>query len=210
MLRVPLADGTIVTLNTDSMIEVSLLADIRAVSLRKGEVLFEVAKDAHRPFVVTTGGVRIRAVGTAFSVRRRAKGADVLVTEGVVESWVGDAKRRPQRLQAGHRAAFEENGEQRLWPAGAKDVDRLLAWREGQIVLYGQTLGEAAEEFNRYNTRKIYVADTGLAAKKLIGRFRTDQPEAFATAAVSMLNARVVVDGSVISIVRVTPKEKSI
>src|SRR3546814_19688281 len=52
---------------------------------------FQVAKDRARPFVVEVGDVRVRAVGTAFGVKRTAGGVDVQVTEGVVEVWrVGD------------------------------------------------------------------------------------------------------------------------
>ena len=57
----------------------------RNVRIDKGEAWFQVAKDKKRPFVVAAGDVRVRAVGTAFSVRRLEEGADVQVTEGVVE-----------------------------------------------------------------------------------------------------------------------------
>src|SRR3546814_10056817 len=56
------------------------------ITLEEGEAWFQVAHDAHRPFVVDVGSVRIRAVGTAFSVRRNPEGVDVMVTEGVVET----------------------------------------------------------------------------------------------------------------------------
>jgi transmembrane sensor len=48
---------------------------LRQVKLDRGEAWFQVAKDPQRPFVVESGPVRVRAVGTAFSVRRREGGA---------------------------------------------------------------------------------------------------------------------------------------
>src|SRR3546814_2061558 len=85
--RVPLADGSIAAINTASAIDVKLDDAARHVRVVEGEAWFQVARDKQRPFVVAAGRARVRAVGTAFSVRRRAGGADVLVTEGEVEVW---------------------------------------------------------------------------------------------------------------------------
>jgi ferric-dicitrate binding protein FerR (iron transport regulator) len=68
--RVPLSDGSMAAINTDTALDVAMSPRLRHVKLDKGEAWFEVAKDARRPFVVESGPVRVRAVGTAFSVRR--------------------------------------------------------------------------------------------------------------------------------------------
>src|SRR3546814_19529010 len=69
-----------------------------------GEAWFQVAHDAHRPFVVDVGSVRIRAVGTAFSVRRNPEGSDVLLTEGVVEPWTEGHEAARTRIAQGERS----------------------------------------------------------------------------------------------------------
>src|SRR3546814_16085472 len=66
---VRLADGTAITLNTDSAVRVGYVADRRLVRLLRGQALFEVAKDPHRPFVVQAGAKQITALGTIFEVR---------------------------------------------------------------------------------------------------------------------------------------------
>jgi transmembrane sensor len=81
---VPLADGSRVTLNTDSELKVSLEPRERVVSLDRGEAYFEVAKDKSRPFIVNVGPKRVIAVGTQFSVRRDGDAIQVIVTEGTV------------------------------------------------------------------------------------------------------------------------------
>jgi transmembrane sensor len=81
---VPLADGSRVTLNTDSELHVSLEPQERLVSLDRGEAYFEVAKDKSRPFIVNVGPKRVIAVGTQFSVRRDGDSIQVIVTEGTV------------------------------------------------------------------------------------------------------------------------------
>lgn len=82
--RQTLADGSVVELKDDAEITVEFSADIRRVTLRRGEAHFQVAKDVARPFVVDAGGIEIRAVGTGFVVQRSLRAIDVLVTEGRV------------------------------------------------------------------------------------------------------------------------------
>jgi len=112
-------------------------------------------------------------------VRRHDDGADVQVTDGVVETWaVGQESRRVQ-IAAGSRAYVAEH--QSAQPiAASADIERSLAWREGRIVLEGETLQEAVAEFNRYNARKLVIADPDLAAEKLVGQFRATEPLTFA------------------------------
>jgi transmembrane sensor len=89
---VPLADGSRVTLNTDSELQVSLEPRERVVSLNRGEAYFEVAKDKSRPFIVNVGPKRVIAVGTQFSVRRDGDSIQVIVTEGTVRMEVRRAR----------------------------------------------------------------------------------------------------------------------
>jgi transmembrane sensor len=70
-------------------------------------------------------------------------------------------------------------------------MERSLAWREGQIALDGDTLGEAVEEFNRYNHRQLVVANPELAQAKLVGWFWLDDPDSFAGAAARTLGAEI-------------------
>jgi transmembrane sensor len=191
--RVPLNDGSLVAVNTNSRLDVDLKPDLRRLTLDKGEVWFQVAKDKKRPFVVAAGEVRVRAVGTAFSVRRHDDGADVLVTEGVVETWTVDDARRKARVSAGSKVFVSDiAGPSRIVPAG-EQIDRALAWRNGEIALDGQTLAAAAAEFNRYNTRRLTI-DPSLADKRLVGWFHTNEPETFARAAAATLNVAMTTD----------------
>lgn len=180
--RVPLGDGSIAAINTASRISVRLAEARREVRLEAGEAWFQVARDRTRPFVVEAGPVRVQAVGTAFSVRRGADGADVMVTEGVVEAWASGAEPRRIRIAAGERAFIADNAAVRRAPAASSSIDRTLAWRNGKIDLGDRTVGEAVAEFNRYNRRQLVIVDPALAEEQLAGVFRTDDPEGFAIA----------------------------
>jgi transmembrane sensor len=180
--RVPLADGSTAAINTDSRIAVALAETRRSVTLEKGEAWFQVAKDAKRPFVVEAGNVRVQAVGTAFSVRRQEGGADVIVTEGVVEAWVDGTDGQKIRVTAGNMAFVADNAavERAIVADNAPAAERALAWRSGKIDLAGRRVDEAIAEFNRYNVRQIVVRDPTLGAERVDGVFRTDDPIGFA------------------------------
>ena len=180
--NVPLSDRSLAAINTDSHVQVAMGETSRAVQLVKGEAWFEVAKNPDAPFVVSAGDIRVRAVGTAFSVRRHANGADVLVTEGTVETWsIRDPEKRT-RLSAGSRAFVAETTETIAVVGAAEEIDRKLAWRDREIILREESLAAAATEFNRYNDQQIIIADEALRDVRLVGGFQVDRPEAFARA----------------------------
>ena len=70
LLDVPLPDGSVITLSSDSRILVTLSRSERRIDLQQGEAFFKVAKDSSRPFVVSAGDRRAIAVGTRYDVRR--------------------------------------------------------------------------------------------------------------------------------------------
>lgn len=180
--RLPLSDGSVMTMNSGSELTVTMAQQAREVEITQGEAWFEVAKDATRPFVVASGDVRVRAVDTAFSVRRREMGVEILVTEGVVETWAQGDRNLHMRLQAGDRATMNASAVLDYETGISSSVDRALAWRGGMIDLGGRTLYDAADEFNRYNSRQIIIADPRIAREQLDGLFRVNDPEGFAEA----------------------------
>lgn len=199
--RARLADGSTMLLNTDSRSRVAYTPERRQVTLERGEAWFEVAKDRTRPFVVEAGAVRVEAVGTAFAVRRLGDRADVTVTEGRVRVWSLADPARFVFLDAGTRASVAEGagaGAAVIQADGAADA---LAWRRGEIVLDGMTLGDAAAEFNRYNERQLAV-EASLAERRVVGWFRTRDVDGFARSAAAMTGARIEQDSDAIRIVK--------
>lgn len=189
--RVPLDDGTVMTINSDTALKVNLTPHAREIELAQGEAWFEVAKDAQRPFVVASGPVRAQAIGTAFSVRKREEGVEVLVTEGVVETWTAQDASQKLRVAAGERAMINARALVHYQASETAPVDRALAWRNGMIDLNGTTLRDAADEFNRYNQRQIVIADPDVAGEQFDGLFRIGDPEGFAETIKATLNVSI-------------------
>lgn len=199
--RLPLSDGSVMTINSGSNLTVAMAQQSRQVELTQGEAWFEVAKDTRRPFVVAAGNVRVRAVGTAFSVRRRETGVEVQVTEGVVETWSDGDRSLRMRLAAGDRVMISAHAVIDYETDISSSVDRSLAWRSGMIDLNGRSLANAAEEFNRYNARQIIIADPRIAQEELDGLFRINDPAGFAEAVKTSLG--VSVDSSDADVIRI-------
>ena len=114
---VRLDDGSGVTLNTASRIEVRFQKGHRFIRLVRGEALFEVAHDPVRPFDVYTGKTILRAVGTRFNVDMRADRTTVTVLEGVVSLKHGAGEALPlgptPLLRASDRVLIDSSGPRR-------------------------------------------------------------------------------------------------
>lgn len=189
---VPLADGSVIWLNTDSQVKVRYGRAQRGVILTRGEAMFDVAKDPSRPFVVHAGDTSVRAVGTAFSVSHVAeRTVQVLVDEGQVDFAKSDAG-PPVRLHAGCKAISPQAGEILVRHVGEPTVSRALSWRRGMLDFDGVTLAQAAQTFSKYSDEQIVIDDPAVARMTVSGLFASTDPNGFAKAvAVSMdLKAR--------------------
>jgi len=173
---VQLADGSSVMLDTDSQIVVRLSGARRDIRLGRGQAMFEVAHDAKRPFVVTAGATSVTALGTEFDVRRERDGATVTLVRGAVEVRErsgGDAK--VWRLAPGQRVAT-----QAPTPAPSHvDVDSATSWTSGRLIFHAMPLRDAVAEFNRYERRKIEVADGPVGDALVSGIFAVGDADTF-------------------------------
>lgn len=180
-----LADGSRLLLNTDTQVNVTLDAAERAVELVYGEALFDVAKDAQRPFRVYTHKGVVKAVGTVFSVRVRKADIEVVVEEGTVELARGDLAAREARaalpavarLTSGKRAAFNED-KQVVSDIDAEAMDRRLSWRKGLLVFNSDPLAYVVDEVSRYTDVEIVISDPRILALPIGGNFKVGETQA--------------------------------
>jgi transmembrane sensor len=190
----PLSDGSTARINTDSALSVAMSRGERVVRLRDGEAWFKVAHDKARPFRVEAGSLAVQATGTAFAVRRKENGVEVLVTEGSVDVWRSEAPATKVALKAG-QSLFALDAAASVAEASVlsdpAEISRRLAWRDGRIELDGERLDFAVAEFNRYNRVQLLAPDQVLAAERLYGGFSLDDPEGFARAVQLSLHASI-------------------
>lgn len=189
---VALKDGSVVTLNTASEIQVNYSDALRSVELIRGEALFDVAKIKARPFVVAAGDTSVRVVGTSFTVRHLdAAPVQVLVREGIVEVSKPAAGITPVRITANNMAVAAPDGGAAISASviPVAQLHRQLAWQSGQIAFEGETLAQAVEEFSRYSDTRIVIDDPGLAKEEIAGLFKATDPIGFAQTIAISLNA---------------------
>jgi transmembrane sensor len=136
---VPLPDGSVVVLNTNSRIKVEYTEQNRNIHLIQGEAHFEVAKNIDRPFRVFAGKGRVQAVGTAFTVYLRKQDVEVLVTEGKVELAVLSAAPETALMQSGVSSLnLNDNKSPTLYMALPVEQLGLLEAGEGVTVHISQ------------------------------------------------------------------------
>lgn len=182
--RVDLPDGSVIQLNTNSVVDVEYAAAIRRVRLARGEAYFTVAKNAQRPFVVSAGGVDVRVLGTVFNVRLKSDAVDVLVTEGrvrvgspaTVDPATQPADQAPAELTAGQRVSVALGRSQsevveRPVSATPAQIRQTLAWQGRRLDFDATPLSEIVAEINRYNHHQISIADEGLRKRRFGGSF---------------------------------------
>ena len=175
-----LADGSQVTLNTNTSLRVLLSETQRRVVLEHGEAFFCVAKDPSRPFAVDVAGQSVIAVGTQFSVRRDVDDVQVVVTEGKVNlRQISDHSREAPTPLGEGAVALAHNAKVIVNRHSASDMQALLSWRSGFLSFHDTPLSEAVAEFNRYNTRKIVIADASIANIRVGGNFRPNNADTF-------------------------------
>jgi RNA polymerase sigma factor (sigma-70 family) len=169
--RLPLPDGSELTLNADSIVDVRLLATRREVTLLRGGAFFAVARDATRPFVVLAGDARVTVLGTRFAVEMDARGTSVAVASGrvSVHSASGPVSAEPGlELGPGETARVDH----RAMPVrtSARPVDAVAPWRSGWLDLDRLPLAEAAAQLNRYRPGALVTVDPAVAALPVFGR----------------------------------------
>jgi len=178
-----LADGSRIVLNWNTDLRIEFTPAARHVFLKRGEAIFTVAKDPQRPFIVHSGDVDTRAVGTEFSVHRLSQNeSNIAVTEGVVA--VSDAAQpRRANLNENHQQLLHASEEVTMNNGEFSTVthvsnEEVTAWTRGMLVFRDAPLSEVLSELERYSNYRIIAdylpdAETEVTATYFIGQ--TDQ-----------------------------------
>jgi transmembrane sensor len=145
---IALSDGTQLTMNTRSNIEVRLGRSKREVRVLDGEVFFAVAKDPSRPFLVETPLGIARAVGTRFNVLAESAHVEVATEEGRV--WVTPTNDASAGVMAsaGLRATLVRAGSAPVLDKA--DLSRIENWRARRLEFDDVPLDMALRECSRY------------------------------------------------------------
>lgn len=188
---IALSDGSIVTLNTKTTLQVAFNDAERYVVLVEGEAFFDVESDVQRPFVIDTGEQEIRVLGTKFNVRKEESGVRVAVVEGKVAVTRVSSIPSANSMNDNYPASFD--AEDYLLEAGAigsfsttadvvastnfAQVSEAQNWRRGIFRFDDSSLAEVVKEFNRYRSHKIHLVNEETGNLRISGVFHFNDGE---------------------------------
>jgi transmembrane sensor len=194
-----LPDGSTVTLDTDSALRFHATAKGRFVELKKGRARFQVAKDKAHPFSVLAAGNRVTAVGTDFDVYLRPGAVQVNLMEGKLRVTGDDAHAMavPVDMAAGDRLTAGEGP----WRLVHSDTPIKANWTNHRLIFNDSTLGDMAQELNRYSSRRIVIRDPKVAQLRMSAVINTSDNASFLAAINELALARVEARGDTVKIV---------
>lgn len=164
-----LEDGSTIEMSPLSSVSVRMSRELREVRLQSGEALFKVEHDAARPFRVDSDSTVVKVLGTWFAVNRRTGSVTVSVLKGHVA--VDD-----RVLVAGEAVKIMSSGT--ILDRSVTPEPSSAGLPRRSLVFSGDTLGEIAEDFNRYNrSPQITIEGDALRARQFSGVFDAQDPD---------------------------------
>lgn len=187
--EVQLPDGTTVTLNAGSKLvydEVALAAGKREVRL-EGEGFFKVKADEQHPFIIKTGKVDVRVLGTTFNLKAYPEDNRVetfLISGRVEVAYEENGRKTRMQLRPSERfivslPAVEIRGNTPPPPPVLKSAapDEMRAavmepgWLTGRLELENVTFEQLVNELERWYDVKITIKNEQLKAEIFTGTF---------------------------------------
>lgn len=175
-----LEDGSVVYVAPSTKLRFQFTDGMRAVTLVRGQALFEVARDPSRPFIVSTDAGSVRAVGTKFSTSDLGDTVIVTVAEGEVA--IAAIAFRNGAQPMAHAVA---NQQVVLSPTGVStpvsvDADHELMWIRNWYEYEGERVSDIVARLNLLNDLQVVVEDPQVLRLR-VNRlsFRPSQPEDF-------------------------------
>lgn len=167
-ISLELSDGTVVWLNSRTRIEYpgSFAGDDRKVKL-DGEAYFEVAKDAHKPFIVETAKGNIEVLGTKFNVE--AYSEDNIFATALMEGSVKVTRGDTQYKLHPNQMVYLKNGKMHIAPI--EDLS-LYRWREGLICFKDESFPNIVKKLEKYYGVEISIENSSVANYRCTGKFR--------------------------------------
>jgi ferric-dicitrate binding protein FerR (iron transport regulator) len=156
---VVLPDGTMVRLNSESYIEYpEEFGNQREVRL-VGEAFFNVVHDSAHPFIVHSGDVSVRVLGTSFNVQafpyEESMSVAVVTGRVVVEQETAQFSRKQgvllpkEMLRIDHKTGtFEKK---------TYDPDEMVAWKDGILAFKKASFNEIADRLERWYGVKFVI-----------------------------------------------------
>lgn len=172
--QITLSDGTVVLLNSSTRIRYvkHFEKDMREVYL-EGEAFFNVAKDSLRPFVVHTGEVKTKVLGTSFNIKAyHGEKLDISLLSGKVE--VDVAMEHPRKINLVPGEAIKIDLPTQMIALGHFDEDEVMGWTRKTIIFQQTPLQEAIRVLENWYGVQVEIINRPPNPVKFSGRFENE------------------------------------
>lgn len=160
---VRLPDSSIVMLRPGAKLvaPASFAEGNRTVKLSTGEAYFTVTRDKKHPFIVQSGAISIKVLGTAFNIKHALKRneIEVAVSHGKVQ--VNDQAHRLAYLRKGELITY--NTKSGLFRLDTINTSAVAAWSHQSADLNNAAFRELAYVFMSYYGMELMAADPDIA-----------------------------------------------
>jgi ferric-dicitrate binding protein FerR (iron transport regulator) len=161
--KLVLSDGTSIWVNSESTLKfpANFTGTEREVELF-GEAYFEVAPNTQMPFIVKTGEIKVKVVGTEFNIKSYDNESDITTSllNGQVLVSCNDVTVEEHVLQPGEQASF--NKTKKEIQISEADVFAASSWRHGRFVLRHETLGNIMNVISRWYDVNVTYTNSDL------------------------------------------------
>lgn len=176
-----LEDGSRLTINSKSELEITYYRDKRLAKLKHGEVIFEVVPDENRPFIVDSGSTKITVLGTRFAVNRLSNMVRVSVDHGRVKvesQQKNSASERTQNIILTDQQVAEVI-QQRQPVRVNRAAEDGFSFAQGLVTFDNSGIEEITETLARYREEPIRLEHADLVPQKISARISAKNIEAF-------------------------------
>ncbi|WP_248799801.1 FecR family protein [Pseudomonas sp. MWU13-2105] len=194
ILKLP--DGSTLYINANTRLRINFRAQQRDIYLDQGQLYLEVAVDQERPLWVHAGNARVRALGSAFDVRRGQRQLVVSVAHGQVAFEPEGDPSSAILLESRQRAIFDYTKGTQQQLLGSEEI---AEWRSGHLTFRNRELASLVDELNLYRSKPVQLADGPLAHLKVSASLDVSDPDALLTALPALIPVKTVTleDGQV-------------
>ncbi len=192
-----LPDGSVVSLNQNTTFQYpeKFRKGQRIVAL-DGEAYFKVAHDPGKPFVLEHNNIRIKVLGTSFSVKTGAQedNLEVVLINGQVAVYYENEGIDPQTLYPGEKAEVEKSGHH--IEVSRNNNPNFLSWKTGLFIFEDETLENIVSVLNNAYNKKIILRDDHLRHCRMTATFDRQPLDAVLEIIAATLDLRIQSDGT--------------
>ncbi|WP_217602308.1 FecR family protein [Chitinophaga sp. GbtcB8] len=175
-LQLRLSDSSVVWLNAGSRLRYpdKFNGPQREVELLTGEACLNVTQDPAHPFIIRSGSIHTRVLGTIFNVRAYEKLAIVQVT---VQQGKVAVQADPVQQLAGRQVILLPDEQltfytqQQNWKKEHRDATNISAWTSGRLLFNNERLDLIAMQLEQTYGVHITFADNTLPAYRITAGF---------------------------------------